>query len=103
MRRIIAAFLAGLLAFASPALAQTSTSGASQPDQVLTDDANQAYAQAPGQPPGAPPPNSFPCTNSLGETALCALVGGAIVVVAVLASQKSNDEFVPQPQQSASP
>lgn len=103
MRRIIAAFLAGLLAFASPALAQTSTSGASQPDQVLTDDANQAYAQAPGQPPGEPPPNTFPCTRDIGEGLLCALVGGVIVVVAVAASQKSGNEFIPPPEKSASP
>lgn len=98
MRRVLTIVVAGLLVFASPAFAQTvanQTDPNAQGDQGTTGDPNQPATQAYDQ---APPGSTFPCVNSLGEAAICTLVAGAIVFVAIEASRnKSTTTVLPNP------
>jgi hypothetical protein len=98
MRSLSAIFVAGLLVTAGPAFAQTANSSAlAQDDHAVSsaangngqdsaDDSSQdglsAYDQT----------STFPCVNSIGEAAVCTLVAGTAVVLAVLASKSGNNE-----------
>ncbi len=97
MRSLLAIMVAGLWVVAGPALAQSANSWTmAQDDHAVSSAANgaghdltndgsedglSAYDQT----------SNFPCVNSVGETALCALVAGTIVVIAVLANNAHDN------------
>jgi len=97
MRSLLAIVVAGVLFVAGPALAQSAANSGTMAkgDQAMSSAANgsghdsaddsedglSAYDQT----------NSFPCVNSVGETAVCALVAGTIVVIAVLANNAHDN------------